>query len=257
MKIIRQLLMISLIGGPMALQAQTNRQFDILVYAAPDFYHSVCIPTAISSLEKLAERYQFGFSWTQEKARFAEPELFRYAAVVFLNSTGDDFTEDERQNLQKFIHEGRGFVGIHAASATQKKWPWYDQLIGRVFIEHPEVQFGVLQVITKHFPATMHMSERWLWSDEWYTFEMVPVNKNLIDLLTVDEKTYDPTKDWGRGKMKGMGDFHPISWYQEFEGGRSFYTALGHMPELYADDVFMSHLLGGIYWAATGKGVLQ
>ena len=27
-----------------------------------------------------------------------------------------------------------------------------------------------------------------------------------------------------------MGDFHPVAWYQEYDGGRAFYAALGHLP---------------------------
>ena len=74
-------------------------------------------------------------------------------------------------------------------------------------------------------------------------------------LLTIDESTYDPSADWGDKKSEGMGDFHPLAWYHEFDGGRSFYTALGHIPGVYKEPVFLEHLYGGIYWAATGKGI--
>jgi type 1 glutamine amidotransferase len=52
-----------------------------------------------------------------------------------------------------------------------------------------------------------------------------------------------------------MGNFHPVAWYQQFDGGRSFYTAFGHLPGLYNDEGFLSHIVGGIYWVATGKGI--
>ncbi|WP_208278191.1 ThuA domain-containing protein [Massilia oculi] len=52
-----------------------------------------------------------------------------------------------------------------------------------------------------------------------------------------------------------MGAFHPISWYQYYDGGRAFYTAMGHMAATYRDPVFLHHLYGGIYWAATGCGI--
>jgi hypothetical protein len=32
-------------------------------------------------------------------------------------------------------------------------------------------------------------------------------------------------------------------------------TALGHMPELYRDTTYLDHLYGGIFWAATGRGI--
>jgi len=46
-----------------------------------------------------------------------------------------------------------------------------------------------------------------------------------------------------------MGPDHPIAWCHEYDGGRAFYTALGHAGESYFDPLFMSHLSGGIEWA--------
>jgi phosphatidylserine/phosphatidylglycerophosphate/cardiolipin synthase-like enzyme len=59
---------------------------------------------------------------------------------------------------------------------------------------------------------------------------------------------------WGPKEGNGMGNFHPLAWYQEYDGGRAFYTALGHLPATYSDANFMHHVYGGIYWAATGNG---
>ena len=70
----------------------------------------------------------------------------------------------------------------------------------------------------------------------------------------MDEKTYQPHAKWDPKEGKGMGDFHPISWYHEYDGGRAFYTALGHLPATYSDANFLHHVYGGIYWAATGHG---
>jgi hypothetical protein len=66
------------------------------------------------------------------------------------------------------------------------------------------------------------------------------------------EKTGKGIADVFDGRIR-----HPIAWYHTFEGGRSFVTALGHMPELYRDKTFLDHLYGGIYWAATGRGIDQ
>jgi type 1 glutamine amidotransferase len=97
-------------------------------------------------------------------------------------------------------------------------------------------------------------ARRFLFTEEWYQFG-APKAADLKFLLTVDEKTYQPRANWGeRAKGEGMGDFHPISWYHEYDGGRAFYTALGHLPATYGDANFMHHVYGGIYWAATGNG---
>jgi type 1 glutamine amidotransferase len=48
-----------------------------------------------------------------------------------------------------------------------------------------------------------------------------------------------------------MGDDHPISWCHEFDGGRSWYTGMGHAASAFTDEpLFLQHLLGGIRWAA-------
>ena len=47
-----------------------------------------------------------------------------------------------------------------------------------------------------------------------------------------------------------MGTDDPIAWCQTIDGGRSWYTAMGHTTESYAEPLFRSHLLGGIESAA-------
>ncbi|TCL62890.1 trehalose utilization protein [Mariniflexile fucanivorans] len=44
-----------------------------------------------------------------------------------------------------------------------------------------------------------------------------------------------------------MGEKHPFSWNQDYEGGRSFYTALGNKPESYKNKNFLNHIFVGIY----------
>ena len=50
-----------------------------------------------------------------------------------------------------------------------------------------------------------------------------------------------------------MGKLHPVAWYHNYDGGRAFYTALGHLPASFSDPAFLNHLYAGIFWAATGK----
>ena len=80
--------------------------------------------------------------------------------------------------------------------------------------------------------------------------EKVP---DLHYILAVDESSYNPKADWGAKKGEGMGKFHPIAWYHDFDGGRSFYTNLGHMPTDFSNPDFLNHLYAGIFWAATGR----
>jgi type 1 glutamine amidotransferase len=115
------------------------------------------------------------------------------------------------------------------------------------------VQTATLKVENYNFPGMDRFAKRFLATEEWYEFgpQLAP---DLKFLLSVDEKTYNPNADWGTKQGHGMGAFHPIAWYHDYDGGRAFYTELGHLPATYGDANFMHHVYGGIYWAATGKG---
>jgi type 1 glutamine amidotransferase len=127
-------------------------------------------------------------------------------------------------------------------------------MVGHMFKIHPQVQTATIKVEDFNFPGMDRFAKRFLWTEEWYEYD-ASRSKNLRYLLTVDEKTFKPYANWGpRGEGKGMGAFHPIAWYQEYDGGRAFYTGLGHMPATFSDANFMHHVYGGIYWAATGNG---
>jgi type 1 glutamine amidotransferase len=47
-----------------------------------------------------------------------------------------------------------------------------------------------------------------------------------------------------------MGADHPIAWCQVIDGGRSWYTAMGHTSRSFAEPLFRRDLLGGIESAA-------
>jgi len=84
----------------------------------------------------------------------------------------------------------------------------------------------------------------WARFDEWYNFQTNPrndPNTNITVLATIDESTYNGGT---------MGADHPMIWYHPYDGGRSWYTAMGHTTASYSDADFLAHLLGGIRYAA-------
>lgn len=257
-KISQLLLLVLVILISSQLHAQ---QFKVLVYTSPDRWHDQTIPIALGEFRKLADKHDFELVWGQAngsgnlKDVFTDAFLSKIDVVVFLHSRGYDLSKEQMDNFKKFIRHGGGFVGIHAASSNKDQELWFQQLVGRQFTDHPEEQSAILTVVDKNHPSTMHLNNNWVWTDEWYSYGK-PLTNNLNLLLKVDEKTYDPDRTWGDNtRFTAMGDFHPIAWYQEFDGGRSFYTTLGHIPEAYKDPWFLTHIYGGIYWAATGLGI--
>jgi type 1 glutamine amidotransferase len=105
-----------------------------------------------------------------------------------------------------------------------------------------------MNVEDRHSAATKHLPRRWTREEEWYNFRTNP--RSSVHVLTsVDESTYDPRGYSVPGGSPPMGD-HPISWCQPYDGGRAFYTALGHKGSYWSEPLLLQHVLGGIEMAA-------
>ncbi|MEG3084380.1 ThuA domain-containing protein [Sphingomonas sp. PB2P12] len=228
-------------------------QFKLLVIAAPSKYHYEYIPVARENLERLARLHSFGITWTSDPAVF-DDDLRQYAAVLFLNTPAEQLNQAQRRHFEQYMRSGGNAMVVHrAAIIPPNAWPWYEKLVGRSFINHPMVQTGVVTVADKKFPATFGLPDRWIWSDEFYVTNN-PYRITINSVLKVDEASYDPTKIWPGQVGKRMGVDHPAAWFQQYEKGRVFVTLLGHNVEMYRDERYLQHLLGGIYWTATGLG---
>lgn len=229
-------------------------QFNVLLFTKTAGWHHKSINAGVTAFEKMAKNHHFAVDW-QEDARLINAEnLAKFDVVVFLQTTADILNDEQQEALRKYVQSGKGFVGIHAAADTEYSWPWYGKLVGRRFVIHPVIQTARLNIINRKFPGLEYFPDSVLWTEEWYEYGPEE-SENLNYIMSVDESTFETKADWGHAKGDGMGDFHPISWYQEIEGGRSFYTGLGHMPATYDNKAFIEHIFGGLYWAATGKGL--
>ncbi|AOW21908.1 ThuA domain-containing protein [Urechidicola croceus] len=235
-------------------QLLAQAQFKVLLITETAGWHHESIDYGIAAINELANKHTFEVDRQQKAQKITEKKLSNYDAVIFLSTTADIFDNEEQAAFEKFIQSGKGYVGIHAASDTEYDWEWYTKLVGRMFKIHPVQQTAKLRLQNSNFPGLEHFPNTLLWTDEWYEFGEEKVD-DLNYLITVDENTFDANVQWGDNIGKGMGDFHPIAWYHNFDGGRSFYTALGHKEAVYSDAYFLAHLYGGIYWAATGKGI--
>ncbi|PSL06969.1 hypothetical protein CLV30_102358 [Haloactinopolyspora alba] len=208
----------------------------LLVFSATNGYRHDSIPAGVAALRDLGAEAGFDVDATEDPTYFTTRSLRGYDAVVFLSSSGTVFDDEQRAALERFVRDGGGYVGIHAASTTEYDWPFYGELAGARFDRHPPVQPGVITVEDHDHPATAHLPARWEWTDEWYDFRSDP-RPHVRVLLSVDEDSYEG----GR-----MGPGHPIAWCHRVGSGRCFYTALGHTAEAFDEPVFRAHLHGGI-----------
>ncbi len=210
----------------------------ILLFSKTEGYRHDCIPTATAALRKLCFANGIAVDTTEDAEDFNAKNLRRYNAVVFLNTTGDVLNPAQETDFERYIQAGGGYVGIHSATDTEYGWTWYGGLSGGYFSSHPEQQTATLKVENHDHPATKHLGDTWQRRDEWYNFK--DLNPNVTVLLSLDESSY-------KGGTNGAK--HPAAWHHEYDGGRAFYTALGHTKESYAEPDFLKHVLGGIRYA--------
>ncbi len=247
-------LLLLALAATLAASTARAEQFSVLLFSKTAGWHHESILAGVPAIRALGELHDFKVFWTDDANRvFNDRELAKYKAVIFLCTTGDVLNDQQQVAFERYIKAGGGFVGIHSASDTEYDWPWYTKMVGHMFHIHPAVQTATIQVENPNFPGMDRFAKRFLFTEEWYEFDASRSDK-LSYLLSVDEKTYPPYAKWGPKEGKGMGKFHPVAWFQEYDGGRAFYTALGHLPATFSDQNFMHHIYGGIYWAATGKG---
>lgn len=228
-------------GFPGLPPAKTPWATRILVFSRTAGFRHDSIPAGVQAIRELGAAHGFGVDTTEDPTVFTPGRLRRYRAVVFLNTTGDVLDERQQRAFENYIRGGGGFVGVHAAADTEYDWPFYGGLVGAWFRSHPAIQQATIKVEDRAHPATAHLPTTWTRTDEWYNFRTNP-RAEVHVLASLDESSYDP----GEG---AMGD-HPIAWCHHYQGGRAFYTALGHTTESYAEPAFRQHLLGGIRWAA-------
>jgi type 1 glutamine amidotransferase len=213
----------------------------ILVFSKTAGYHHNSISKGIQAIQKLGTENNFDVDTTTDAALFNEDSLAKYAAIVFLNTTDTTdvlLNHYQEAAFERYIQAGGGFVGVHAAADAEYHWGWYGRLVGGYFNSHPAQQEAILNVVDNTHPSSKHLSKQWKRKDEWYNFKNL--SKDVKVLITIDENSYE-------GGTNGAS--HPISWYHDFDGGRAFYTGLGHTDESYSEPAFLQHLLGGIQYA--------
>lgn len=224
----------------------------MLVFSKTAGWRHDSIPAGIAALQKLAGQHGFTLEATEDASVFTDENLKRFNTLVFVNTTGDILDAQQEVAMERFIQAGGGFVGIHAAADTETggEWFWYRRLVGGVFKSHPgepdNVQHARLHVLQPEHPATRELPRSFEMTDEWYDYlELYPFRR---DLLTVDENTY----------IGGLhGNYHPITWYHQFDGGRAFYTGLGHTSEMFSEPHFLALLTRGLRYATGGSPALD
>jgi len=216
----------------------TPRQKKVLVFSkTAGFRHTSAIQSGKKEIIELGRKNKFGIDTTENAEAFTSENLKQYSAVIFLCTTGNVLDEEQQKAFEKFIRNGGGYVGLHSAADTEYDWEWFGGLNGAYFKNHPRPQEAIFNIIDHNNIATAHLPKVWKRFDELYNFKWI--GTDLKVLITIDENSYTGG---------GNGDNHSMAWYHEYDGGRSFYTALGHDNKSWEDPLYRQHVLGGIQY---------
>jgi type 1 glutamine amidotransferase len=221
----------------------------VLLFSHSTGYRHASIEPGVAALRTLGTREGIAMVPSEDPAVFTPERLKEFDAIIFLSTSTDPkkpesewFQGARRSALQAFVRRGGGVVGIHAASDSHYHWPWYQRLIGGHFASHPEgTPKGTVKVVDRKHRSTVGLPATITRNDEWYYFDDYNAEANL--LVTLDPQSIG-AKDVNP---------NPVSWSHNFEGGRVFYTAMGHTNESFTEPNFLKHVSGGLNWVLRRK----
>ena len=239
------------------IAAQANDHVDwkkvkVLVYTknGKGYVHEN-IPYAVKSIQKLGLQYGFKIDVSDNASVFTEENLKQYSLLIFTSTNNDVFDTDvQRLAFRHFIEAGGGFVGIHSVVGTERNWAWFKMMLGGTFAWHPKFQKYKIRVIDPSHSSVTGLPKVWEKEDECYfQKEMYPGIRTVMahDLSSLE----DTEKEKITTSAGVFSTLYPAVWYQQFDGGTIWITALGHDKKDYEDPIFIQHVLQGIKFVAS------
>ncbi len=223
---------------------------------SPRFDHTEARAEARIVFAELAEEYDWDFSQSSDSTLFTDEGLSGIDVIVLDNNSGILFNDSEKQVFEKWFRNGGGVVGIHGATHAHKgvdennraEWPFWYGLWGVLHKSGPKEgplgRRGYADQV-----LMVNLADRWSsgrplkWSFEmveWYFWNYHANYSDKEIIAAADVRTNQPL----------LPQYYPVTWCQEFQGGRVWYTNMGHYAENFRQREFIQHLLDGIHWAA-------
>jgi type 1 glutamine amidotransferase len=255
MKTLRFLLILLLVvtESGTAQQAKVNwKKIKVLIYTknGKGYVHDN-IPAAVKCFQKLGAQNGFVTDVSENPTVFTEENLKQYHVLVFTSTNNDVFdTDEQRLAFRHFIEAGGGFVGLHSVVGTERNWTWFKMMLGGTFVWHPKFQKYRIQVIDPEHSSVAGLPKVWEKDDECYfQKELYP---GIHTVLAHDLSSLDTV---GMAKIKlsagSFSRYYPAAWYQQFDGGTIWITALGHDKKDYEDPIYVQHIFQGLKFVAS------
>ncbi len=225
----------------------------VLIFHKQKGFIHTATPFAVQAIKEYSEKRGISVEATTDSLAFTAEFLDRFGAVIFLNTNyrnGELLNRQQEAAFEAFIRKGRGFVGIHSAVPLNGAWeltvwPWYAELFGARFKNHPVAQIGRILFKNSTHASTLNLPASHEMRDEWYAIQAA-LAENVQVVAAVDLSSLV----MGGG---GIGE-RPMSWYHTFDGGRAWMTLIGHDEPAFKDSVYLAHVFGGILYAGGWDG---
>jgi type 1 glutamine amidotransferase len=172
----------------------------------------------------------FDVTLTENRDDF-RAEALRPYDVIICYTTGENLTPEQASGLLEGIMSGKGFIGVHSATASFKETPGYISMLGARFLTHPSYLPRLTFTIKNRHHPVVEGVEDFQMEEELYLME----TSGHFDLLVAT---------WFDGFER------PIAWVKPYGHGRVLYTALGHARQQTEHPCFQRLIVNGVRWAA-------
>lgn len=208
------------------------------------------IASAVASIKEMGVENHFSVDVSDDPSVFTETNLKNYQFLIFTSTNNDVFdTDNQRVQFRRYIEAGGGFVGVHSVTGTERNWTWFKMMLGETFSWHATFQKFSIKKLDNTHPSMQGVPAIWEREDECYFGkELYP---GIKVLMAHQLSSLNPSQTELIQKNAGSyANYFPAVWYQQFDGGNIWVTALGHSKESYQDPVYKNHLLQGIRFIA-------
>ena len=245
--------------------ADSNAPIRVLVVTATQgFRHGEAIDVSKARLKQAEASSNLRFDFTEDPTSLSASTLARYD-VLFLNNstlriapanpsdaaaraavnwppTGivNAVSREQQYAIASFVRDGKGLVVVHAGIDAMYGWTGFRDMVGGgLFQSHPYTREAQVRIEDPSNAAMSHLGPSVNFKEEYYVLDVNP-RPNSHMLMSLDLASVGDTirKDY------------PLAFIRRYAKGRVFVNVLGHFPDTWRRDDYLTSILQGIRIAA-------
>ena len=228
--------------------AQPKKPRKVLLYTRTDGFRHASIPHGIALLTMMGKMTgAYRVTHTEDVEAFTAENLAKFDAICFCNTTGENFSG--KTILEDFLADGKGIIGIHAATDFDPAWDGGMKLYCGRFDGHPWNANGTWDIQVEdpeHLLVAAFEKRQFKHQDEIYRHKTDKLRDHCRVLVGLDMTS--PVNLAAEGVRPEDRDI-PISWVRRIGAGRLFVSNFGHNEHTYWHPQIVRHYLDGIQFA--------